>query len=131
MEWNSHRWAWLSGIEDSGTAREKLLNENTSYKGYRYAGSRGELLTEGNPRRRSKRRMNESKLRAVLRKEILSVLREELSKQKDKEVTHGLKRKSLATSMGFGGYGFTPHNTTNRAAARTRTGVAFGGPGFM
>jgi len=122
MEWNQHRLAYLSGIEDQHTARGKLLKENRS---------RRRPTKSKHPRPGSLEALNEARLRSALRKEILSILREELATNDDKQVKNGMNKNSLATSMGFGGYGFTPRTTKNRAAARTRTGVAFGGPGFM
>ena len=122
MEWNQHRLAYLSGIEDQHTARGKLLKENNR---------RRRRTSSGHPRPGSLEALNEARLRSALRKEILSILREELATSDEKSIKHGLNKGSLTTSMGFGGYGFTPRTTNNRAAARTRTGVAFGGPGFM
>ena len=132
MEWNSHRLAWLSGVEDPATARQNVLTENTSYKApnTRSARSTSGLLTESRSRR-SRRSLNESRLRKAIRKEIISLLREEMKKNETENLNVGLKTNSLTTSMGFGGFGFTPRTTPNRTAARTQTSVAFGGPGFM
>ena len=121
MEWNQHRLAYLSGIEGLNTSRSKLLKESRT----------GRSRKSNHPNPGSLEALNEARLRSALRKEILSVLREELAAKDDKQVRNGLNKMSLSTSMGFGGYGFSPRTTSNRAAARTGTTVAFGGPGFM
>jgi len=119
MEWNQHRLACLSGIEDRYSARDKLLKENKKASVRRSTSNK------------SSTSLNETSLRAALRKEIIAVLREELSNQEEKTMSKGIQRNSLTTSMGFGGSGFTPRNTSNKASARSGRAVAFGGPGFM
>ena len=93
MEWNQHRLAYLSGIEGLNATRSKLLKENRA----------GRSRKSNHPRPGSLEALNEARLRSALRKEILSVLREELAAKDDKQVKNGLSKMSLSTSMGFGG----------------------------
>ena len=89
---------------------------------------RSTLLTEGSLPTSS----DEERLREAIRKEVRAVLEEVLADRAEEQIKTAQKTKSVAASLGYGGYGYEPKTSKNRAVAK---GVGntrgFGGPGFM
>ena len=82
-----------------------------------------EMITES-----TQELLAEEKIRRIIREEIQAYLRE----QKAQQMNQGFANRSVATTMGFAGPGFSQQDHSNRNTSRGpgRT-LGFAGPGFM
>ena len=109
MQFLDDRLLRLSGLTSRDEYRSTLLNEGTSHQ------------TD-----------DEARLREAIRKEVRSVIEEVLAERENEQVEKAIETKSVAASMGYGGYGYEPKAKPNRAVSRGVAGMrGFGGPGFM
>ena len=110
MQFSDDRLLRLCGLTTRDEFRSTLLNEGTSH----------ETSTD------------EDRLREAIRKEVRAVLEEVLAERDEAQVEKARETKSVAVSLGYGGYGYEPKTRPNRAVSH---GVGntrgFGGPGFM
>ena len=110
MQFSDDRLLRLSGITSRDEYRSTLLSEGTQ-----------QHVTD-----------DEERLREAIRKEVRSVIEEVLAERENQQVEKAMKTKSVAVSMGYGGYGYEPNVKKNRAVSRGAGGMTgFGGPGFM